>query len=892
MTTIQRIAIGFCCIGLLLLSHFAWAVPVIQQQRLFQAGMDQPTAVSVAASGQVFVLDGVNRRVLALAADGSVSRQYQPGLDGALALWAGSIDGQSWLLIADTGHHRLIRLEPSSARQTIIPLSDATGSVPPEPVAVTVIDDTIYWADRTTQRVCRLRWQSGETLPCFGGRGEQNGRFQYPGQMAVDRDGYLHVTDILNARIQVFDKTGRFFSRVGRFGLSDGELYRPTGLALDAARDRLYLSDAYFGHIQVFERGEYRGLLRDEQGQPLQLDTPSGLAFQHDTLYVAETGASRVVRLRLTETPDRPAEPDGHPVALSQKNCIQCHLSWASEAPAAVRDRDADGILPEASFRMCYSCHQGPVMDSRTRIHRAAQHPTLYESAAERQRHARLGPRQDKLPRDFPLDAHQRLTCTSCHTPHTDTAQAETLYAGHGNAWLRVPNRGGDLCERCHASKGREARPDTAAARQGHNHPLGLHLRHPPQPQASDHASQPELHRGLPDVLRQHGAVTGPEDTLICQSCHQIHGGDGDGVLTALPTARGELCGRCHERQTANGREEAHRKGIHPVNFRPEQPLEWRGRKITEINCGTCHPVHQGQVGTDLLPEGIASAEALCQGCHKRQHAENREQARFKGIHPVNVTLEEPVTLNGQRQETVTCLSCHAVHRGKPATAALVETDRNGELCSYCHAHKQTVAGTDHDLRITAKTSHNAFDQTPAQSGLCGTCHSLHRGRAGQRALSAVKPVAARPASGQAAVDETPFERDRLCLNCHQTDGLAADKTIRHFSHPSRGLILRSTDPAMPLLDDAGHDATLGRIGCVTCHEPHVFDPRQHKTRSVPAMQLSTNTDNLEGTHSDSFLHHQGISGTFCVNCHGQEGLIKYQYYHDATRARGKPWDE
>ncbi len=159
MTTIQRIAIGFCCIGLLLLSHFAWAVPVIQQQRLFQAGMDQPTAVSVAASGQVFVLDGVNRRVLALAADGSVSRQYQPGLDGALALWAGSIDGQSWLLIADTGHHRLIRLEPSSARQTIIPLSDATGSVPPEPVAVTVIDDTIYWADRTTQRVCRLRWR-------------------------------------------------------------------------------------------------------------------------------------------------------------------------------------------------------------------------------------------------------------------------------------------------------------------------------------------------------------------------------------------------------------------------------------------------------------------------------------------------------------------------------------------------------------------------------------------------------------------------------------------------------------------------------------------------------------------------------------------------------------
>jgi len=884
-----------CCgLWLLWFGSGLLAAPVVIGQAAWPVGLEQATAVAVAMSGPVYVLDGVNRRVQVLAASGTVSRTLEPGLTDALDI--GISDGDGLLWIADTGNHRLLRLDPGSGHSEAWPL-DYAGEVPsppgsPEPVAVAVIDDQVYWADRNTHRICRLHVNTRAASGCFGGRGEGEGQFQYPWQMAVDRDGYLYVADILNARIQVFDKSGRYFSRIGRFGLSDGELFRPTGIALDQARDRLYVSDAYFGTISVFERGEFLGRLQNAQGQPVQFDTPSGLAFHTDTLYVAETGASRVVRLRLGEGAVASSQPVGQTVEPSQKNCILCHLSWAHDAPARIRDKDAEGVLPEASFRMCYSCHQGPIMDSRTRIHQPAQHPTLYESAREQQRHARQGPRQDKLPKDFPLDAHQRLTCTSCHTPHTDTHSPETLYAGHGNAWLRVPNRGGDLCERCHAAKGKAARPDTPDGLQGHNHPLGLRLAHPPEASPRGYASQPELHHGLPASLRRHGAATGPNDTLICQSCHQIHGGHGEGRLTALPDDHGQLCATCHARQQANGREEAHRKGVHPVNFKPEQPLAWRGRTISEITCNTCHPVHQGNVGTALLPEGIASAEALCQGCHPRQHAENREQARYRGIHPVNVKLDEPVTLNGQQHTAVTCLGCHAVHRGKPNTAALVETDQNGELCSHCHAHKQTVVGTDHDLRITGKTVKNAYDKLPAAAGVCGTCHTLHRGKGDQPALSAVKRVAAKAATGTEKTDETPFQRDKQCLNCHQDDGPGAKKTIRHFSHPHEGLILRSTDKTMPLLDTHEQNSPLGHIACVTCHEPHVFDPRQHTVKAVANMALSANRDNREGTHSDSFLRHKGVTGTFCIDCHGQEGLVKYQYFHDAQRARGTGWEE
>ncbi len=884
------------CLWLLLFGTGLLAAPVVTGQLVWSVGLEQATAVAVTMTGQVYVLDGVNRRVQVLAANGTLSRTLEPGLTNALDIGVSDGEGEGVLWIADTGNHRLLRLDPGSGHAEAWPLNYANEANPPagqpEPVAVTVIDDWLYWADRNTHRICRLRWKTGAGSGCFGGRGEGDGQFQYPWQMAVDRDGYLYVTDILNARIQVFDKSGRYFSRIGRFGLSDGELFRPTGIALDKTRDRLYISDAYLGTISVFERGEFLGRLQDGEGKPARFDTPSGLAFHDDTLYVAETGASRVIRLSLAETAVAAHPSPDSSVSLSQKNCILCHLSWAGDAPASIRDKDADGLLPEASFRMCYSCHQGPVMDSRTRIHRAAQHPTRYESVRERKRHARQGPRQDKLAKDFPLDEHQRLTCTSCHTPHTDTHSPETLYAGHGNAWLRVPNRGGDLCERCHASKGKAARPDTPDALQGRNHPLGLHLSRPPFNQARGYASQPELQQGLPEALRQHGAVTGSNDSLICQSCHQIHGGYGDGVLTVLPDDHAQLCAACHDRQQANGREEAHRKGVHPVNFKPDKPFEWRGQMISEITCNTCHPVHQGTVGTALLPEGTARAEALCQGCHLRQHAENREQARYRGIHPVNVTLDEPVTLNGQSQTVVTCLSCHAVHRGQPNTAALVETDRNGELCSHCHGHKQTVVGTDHDLRITGKTVKNAYDRLPTESGVCGACHTLHRGKGDQPALSAVRRVDSTPEPGAEKTDQTLFQRDKLCLNCHQNAGPGSKKTIRHFSHPHDGLILRSTDKTMPLLDAHEQNSSLGHIACVTCHEPHVFDPRQQAAKPVIKMELSTHQENREGTHSDSFLRHKGVTGTFCIDCHGQEGLMKYQYFHDAQRARGKGWEE
>ena len=53
-------------------------------------------------------------------------------------------------------------------------------------------------------------------------------------------------------------------------------------------------SDAYFGSLQIFDaQGAYQGVLCEE-GRPLALESPMGLAVRGRTVYVVEMGAGRV----------------------------------------------------------------------------------------------------------------------------------------------------------------------------------------------------------------------------------------------------------------------------------------------------------------------------------------------------------------------------------------------------------------------------------------------------------------------------------------------------------------------------------------------------------------------------------------------------------------------
>ncbi len=117
-----------------------------------------------------------------------------------------------------------------------------------------------------------------------------NDNFVAPVAIASGPRGELWVSDAERARITRLAFDGRVLGEVGA-----GELQRPTGMAWDARRQRMFVADSQAHDIKVFDaqgrllaswggKGEDEGLFNG----------PTHLAFANDRLYVSDTLNSRI----------------------------------------------------------------------------------------------------------------------------------------------------------------------------------------------------------------------------------------------------------------------------------------------------------------------------------------------------------------------------------------------------------------------------------------------------------------------------------------------------------------------------------------------------------------------------------------------------------------------
>jgi DNA-binding beta-propeller fold protein YncE len=121
-------------------------------------------------------------------------------------------------------------------------------------------------------------------------RAEETRRFVTPIGIAAGAGGEVLVADAELGRVFRLDRDGK---PLGSFGKDI--LVRPTGLARDAQRGRIYVSDTHAHDVKVFnDSGElidtigYRGEGRDG------LNFPTHLAFAADKLYVTDGMNARV----------------------------------------------------------------------------------------------------------------------------------------------------------------------------------------------------------------------------------------------------------------------------------------------------------------------------------------------------------------------------------------------------------------------------------------------------------------------------------------------------------------------------------------------------------------------------------------------------------------------
>lgn len=286
-----------------------------------------------------------------------------------------------------------------------------------------------------------------------------------------------------------------------------------------------------------------------------------------------------------------------------QFKCNACHVNKLKEIkkPEGPTLVSAESVIQEvygpqdaaSTKRMCFSCHDGFVMDSR--FVWSGEHTTHPVGVAlpETMEIPLVGTKQKPA---LPLNEEGEVYCGTCHLGHPGKEAA-----ANSPIFVRTSRADGSLCSNCHDDK-----TDVAGTR---------------------HARVKET--GQPQDFESRG---------ICGKCHAPHNNKGPLMWAKKPkagknTAVNSLCGNCHSKKP--------NPAEHPASVLAwSQPVRQNltGKEVVEmpvfdeqarhaergvIGCATCHDPHKHRAdGLDPDVPGyflrLTDTEGfLCADCHK-----------------------------------------------------------------------------------------------------------------------------------------------------------------------------------------------------------------------------------------------------------------------------------
>jgi predicted CXXCH cytochrome family protein len=423
--------------------------------------------------------------------------------------------------------------------------------------------------------------------------------------------------------------------------------------------------------------------------------------------------------------------------------CAFCHTPHRAATTRALWSRDLPSITytlytsstfdataaqPTGATRLCLSCHDGTTAlglvrtsSGRRRISSLGpitgranlgtdlsdDHPVSFEyTTALSRAHGQLAD-PATLSSLVPLDTTRQLQCTTCHDAHENRFRA----------FLRLDDRGGALCIRCH---------------QLRNFP------------GSTHASSTA-------TWNKQGTnpwPTTPFTTVAnnaCENCHRPHTAPHPVRLLAQPEER-NVCLVCHNGNVARTNIEAEfaKASVHPIVATDgvHDPTEDPRTMARHVTCVDCHNPHQ-VIGSSASPPSVSG--------------------RLRGVSGVN--LGGQVVAEAAFEYEV-CFKCHGL-RDQTVThrAVRVDNTRNVRLefsLGNASFHPVPAAGRNPTASI--------FDGGFSAGSLiyCTDCHNtdgprgLPRGPHGSR----FEPILERNFRLTEPTSESP-DSYALCYKCH-----------------------------------------------------------------------------------------------------------------------------
>jgi len=634
----------------------------------------------------------------------------------------------------------------------------------------------------------------------------------------------------------------------------------------------------------------------------------------------------------------------------SKKNCVTCHITWSNELPHDFLKKEnshhiLDGIPSLVSTKeMCYSCHDGYVVDSRKYFIDEDNH---------------LGEKIEIT--NLPLNNQNKIYCGTCHTPHNSEMVETISYA----PFLRENINDSQLCISCHENN----------ILKHNNHPIHVKQNNFPKALATSKVNENvecmtchNIHNHQPTKLTiEHNSSTlcnechsnqfaielsdhdfrylenGNSINDICSGCHLVHERN-ENFLWAnnLTENNNSFCLNCHS-EKGLGKNKLINNHAHPIDTKiikecidPEISENNR-----EIQCLSCHNPHEwsnnhfnltetneeGNSLTSFLKIPDDSNGTLCISCHQNEsdiiysdHSTKREG--FQNI------------LFNEQDNKGQCTVCHNTHSDDyQFTKDTIEVSKTTTLCLACHenndlitnigshSHPIGVEFPKHSLLPGIKNNDNIIG--------CETCHDPHKW--GQN----ITENNGHDLNGDGASSFLRIPTDvnsDLCGSCHTKEmavnGSKHDLSIMIDNSTNKNACsgCHSTHNAISqhdLLDTlAINHKSIGEQHCLSCHEKNGIAEKMipeistHPIKNIflkflPNL-LSKNTKlktidcltchdphywsfNKNFNNNNSFIKNGNIKTSFlkehnyesnCQECHDINGIWKYLYFHDTEKRK------
>lgn len=579
------------------------------------------------------------------------------------------------------------------------------------------------------------------------------------------------------------------------------------------------------------------------------------------------------------------------------KECAICHYEWM---PEFLEGKGTNIVAPiktrvVADERMCFSCHNGTVADSRIRIWSGDIHKLTNKI-----------PKNMTIPKELPLD-NGKISCKTCHSAHsTGDPKKEGV---EKSIFLRMDNSNGELCMSCHRNYKTEL-----------SHPL---------------STIKENLNEVKNSLRQVGGKLGTKNNVNCMSCHIPHS-PAEKKLLIYYIDDSKLCSICHKDKIDDRFQ--YKVGMlnHPINIKHESIEEVKNilkkqgiyGKNNEMICLTCHSPHKSRY-RKLLIENNSTSE-LCFECHKNKKEIFDSKHDLRKVKDFKTKDDKTITEKG------VCGACHDPHGW---SLELPYKDKDTDLitkgCMSCHANEKYVKKTfnldkfSHPVGKEVKDFDDKekklilFDEVKKffseyKKGVkekkiitCATCHDVHSknqmslrldAKSGKLCISCHKDksLLEKTDHGYKKLEKGCLSCHKIhdsdnkrllvkdendgCLDCHKADGLASKTQISiKNSHPYDMLPKMKIDEKLFKLKD-------GKIACITCHDPHLNSkPKMGKdflrsgNRSKEQFCISCHTkqEAVVGTSHDL---KDDNKKTYCDSCHSahnaksEKGILSLSY--------------